>query len=150
MDKLSTGAGQFYRCMALYGFLLASGDRWVRMEKVAHSLPCYYPEAKDGPEFHDTNGRVLLTNDIRTINQSKSFAKIIITGRKGIKLATENEAERYINRLYAAIFRKLKRARAIERKIRLNGQTTLDGDYIKAFLEEESYEQGYSFGPTCC
>lgn len=141
MDKkLSTGALKLDRCMALYGYLLARGDQWVQMEDVAIALS-YYPDprtlSEDGPEFHDTNGRLLLTNDIRAINQSRSFSKIIISGKKGIKLATEKEAERYINNLYAAIFRRLKRARIIERKICLNGQTTMDGDYIKSFIEEE-------------
>lgn len=142
MDKkLSTGALKLDRCMALYGYLLARGDKWVQMEDAAIALSSYYLDPRmlteDGHEFHDTNGRLLLTNDIRAINQSRSFSKIIITGRKGIKLATEKEAERYINNLYAAIFRRLKRARVIERKICLDGQTTMDGDFIKSFIEEE-------------
>ena len=72
MDKkLSTGALKLDRCMALYGYLLARGDKWVQMEDAAIALSSYYLDPRmlteDGPEFHDTNGRLLLTNDIRII-----------------------------------------------------------------------------------
>lgn len=142
MDKtMSTGAFTAERCRILYEYLLRKGDQWTEMIEAAEDLCGYYPYVNwlvgvDGGEFHDSNARMMITNDIRLINQSGKFEKIIISGKKGIKIANEKEAEKYIRNMYAAIFRRLKRARTIERKAAANGQTTLDHETIKAFLEE--------------
>ena len=141
MDKaMSTEAFAAERCRILYEYLLRKGDQWTEMKNAAEDLCGYYPYVTwlvglDGEVFHDSNARMMITNDIRFINQSGRFEKIIISGKKGIKIANEEEAGKYIRNLYAAVFRKLKRVRTIEKKALADGQTTFDHEIIKAFLE---------------
>lgn len=129
------------RIEALYEFLIEQGDTWTETMDVYNSLREFYGDEEqtewfDSEMFHNTAERMRMTNDIRYINKSPHFQKIIICGKQGIKIANEKEAERYIRNMYSAIFRKLKRARAIEKKAKLDCQITLDHQTIKAFLEE--------------
>ena len=129
------------RLNALYEFLIEQGDQWTETLDVYNNLCEFYGGEEQemylsSDEFHNTAERILITNDIRYINESVHFQKIIISGKKGVKIANEKEAERYIRNMYSAVFRRLKRVRAIEKKASRNGQITLDYLTIKSFLEE--------------
>lgn len=124
---------------ALYEFLCEQGDQWTEAVDIYYNLHEFYggedPFGVKPEEFHDTWQRIQITDDIRYINESTCFHKIIICGKKGIKIANEEEAARYIKNMYAAIFRRLKRARAIEKKAAADGQVTLEKEVIRAFIE---------------
>lgn len=129
------------RISALYEFLIEQGDQWTETMDAYNSLREFYGDEEqtewvDSEMFHNTAERMRMTNDIRYINNSPHFQKIIICGKKGIKIANEEEAERYIKNLYYAVFRRFKRVRTIERKARLDSQITLNNQTIEAFLEE--------------
>lgn len=129
------------RCRVLYEYLISKGDTWTETCKVAWDLEEHYPYLQwavgvDSPDFHDSNARMMITNDIRLINESRNFEKIIISGKKGIKIANQEEAERYIANQYRAIFRRFKRIRVLARKAEANGQIDINNDTVNAFLEE--------------
>ena len=125
------------RHRALYEYLLAKGDTWTPQVVVAREL---FAEFGNGEcclaenEYHDTHERHVLSQTISDINFSSEFDKIIISSSKGIKLANEEEHHRYVANQYRSILRKLKRAYIMEKKGNANGQISIDGRTIKAFL----------------
>lgn len=121
----------------LYDLLKAQGDTWTKQRELAELLPDLYPIAAGN--FHDSGARLLMTRDIREINKSDVIQKIIISSKKGVKLANEEEAQRYIAGKYSAVFGGLDRVRRLERKAGLDGQTRLifgrERDIISAFID---------------
>jgi hypothetical protein len=122
----------------LYEFLLEQGDKYTSQAEIARELfrefgngECFI-EPKD---YHNTSERIDLLRCKQSINDSADFEKIIISNSKGMKIATEEEAERYLANQYNALFRKLKRIRTMERKCNLHNQMDFDGHTVKAFLE---------------
>lgn len=142
MDKtMNTGAMAAERCRILYEYLIRKGDQWTETIDAAEDLCGYYPYTiwllgLESTDFHDSNVRMMITNDIRLINESGDFEKIIISGKRGIKIANEEEAERYIGNQYRAIFRRFKRLRVLAKKAEANGQININNETVKAFLEE--------------
>ena len=127
------------RHRALYEYLLDKGDTWTSQAEVARDLYryfgngecCLFPEV-----YHDTWERHILTNTIAEINEAFDYEKIIISSGKGIKLANEEEFERYIKSLYSSVLKKLKRIRIMEKKGNANGQIDFNGDEVEAFLNK--------------
>lgn len=125
------------RQRALYEYLLDKGDTWTPQVEVARDLFKYFGNGEcclEPDDYHDTLERHFLTRTIAEMNESFEFEKIIISSSKGIKLANEEEFERYIKNHYRAIFKKLKRVRIMEKKGNANGQIDFNGDTIEAFL----------------
>ena len=123
---------------ALYKYLESKGDVWSPQVEVARDLyehfgngECYFVPA----EYHDSNERKILSRVISEINLSNEFSKIIISGKKGIKLANEEEHKRYVIGQYRSALRKLKRVCIMEKKGNLNNQIGIDGRAISAFIE---------------
>ena len=126
---------------ALYKYLVSRNDEWTSQSEVARSNElykyygngecCLMPE-----EYHDTAERKLMSLDCAEINLNPDFEKIIISSGKGIKIANEAEAERYLRNQYTALFRKLKRIRTMERKCNLHNQMDFGGHTVEAFLEK--------------
>lgn len=127
------------RQFALYNYLKEQGDKWTFQEEIARNLVEWY-YFKSGENFHNSNARLLMTKDIRAINDDPVIQKIIISSPRGIKLANETEFNAYIKGQYKSVFSKLKRIRQKERKASLDGQTRLvfksERDCIEAFLKE--------------
>ena len=129
------------RQKALYNFLLEVGDKYTYQEDIAKEFimndisdywsPHYY-------EYHSCSGRIILTDDIRAINENPDFEKIIISNGNGVKIATEEDYDKMIHSLYKAVFAKLKRISTIEKKAKRNGQITMDRKEIIAFLENDN------------
>ena len=125
------------RQWALYAYLKERGDQWSKQEDIAKDLFEWYPFA-DG-YFHDSKARLQMTMDIRAINDNATIQKIIISSSNGIKLANEEEFNRYIRSEYKSVFKKLMRIRTKERKGKLDGQTQFNFsgfEQIEAFLRE--------------
>ena len=120
---------------ALYRFLLSRGDVWSSMD-MATSFVRQYP-AYFGENYHNSNARRLLTSDIQEINGSREYNCIIISGTRGIKLATEEEYENFVNSELSEIFSKLRRVRKIIRKGKRNLQLDMEGRIATAFLEKD-------------
>ena len=125
----------------LYEFLMEQGDKYTPQSEIAREL---YSEFGNGEccleprEYHNTSERLDLLRCKQSINDSAEFEKIIISNSKGMKIATEEEAERYLANQYKALFRKLRRLRTMERKCNLHNQITVDGHTVESFLEEIS------------
>jgi len=116
----------------LYQFLLDRGDKWTSMEQTTDSIqlyPAYFTN-----RYHNSAARRLLTSDIKMINASDAYDKIIISGSRGIKLANEAEFEHFIRCEYAEVFRKLRQVRKIAKKAALNRQQDIEGEVKEVFL----------------
>jgi len=122
----------------LYNFLLERGDNWTSMEQATDSCKLY-PTFYTGT-YHNSWTRRLLTEDIERINASAKFEKVIISGSRGIKIATEEEFSRFIGSELGEIFGKLKRVRRLAKKGSRNMQIDFEGQVRKAFLEESDGE----------
>lgn len=132
------------RQRALYEYLLDKGDTWTSQAEVARDLYKYFGNGEcclEPESYHDTLERHYLTRTIAEMNESFEFEKIIISSGKGIKLANEDEFERYIKNLYRSVFKKLRRVRIMEKKGNANGQIDFNGDEVEAFLN--NFEKTY-------
>lgn len=111
---------------------------YVSQTQIGRELLTDYDDL-DCNDYHNSYARQLLTKDIRAINNDTTAEKIIISSRNGIKLATKEEAIKFIENQYKAVFRKLKRIRKLEKKANLNGQFKIiadeNGDFVSAFIE---------------
>ena len=116
----------------LYFFLQKRGNRWTRMEQVTDSIKLY-PAFFTG-NYHNSRTRRLLTRDIETINSSDHYSKIIVSGSRGIKLASSQEFERFARSELSEVFKKLRRVRKIISKGNHDQQTTLEGEIVDAFM----------------
>lgn len=120
------------RRQTLYRFLLSRGDKWTSMEQTTDSIRLYPAYFKT--TYHNSVARRMLTADIEAINNSDHFDKIIVSGNRGIKLATEPEFERFLSAEFREVFKKLKRLRRIARKGSRDQQINLEGEIAAAFL----------------
>lgn len=113
------------RQIALYEYLERKGDKWTTQQDVAFDLmEDYFFYTSE--IFHDSHARILMTKDIRAINDSAECEKIIISSSKGIKLANEEEFSKYISKQYASVFRRLQRVRTKEKKGKAHYNITFD------------------------
>lgn len=127
------------RQIALYEFLLDKGDTWTPQAEIARELYHNYGNAEcclEPKDYHNTTERGYISDDIRAINISPSFEKIIISSSKGVKIANEEEFDRYIKSQYAATIRKLSRIYKMAKKGNRNGQIDFGGHTVEAFLEK--------------
>lgn len=131
-----TAAENKERQEALYRFLLSRGDHWTPSD-MATSFVIQYP-AYFGDKYHSSNASRLLSSDIQEINGSKDYDKIIVSGNRGIKLATEEEFSKFIGSELNEIFSKLKRVRKIIKKGNRNMQLDMEGRIAEAFLTEKN------------
>lgn len=116
----------------LYEFLQRRGDKWTRMEQVTDSIKAY--PAFFSSNYHNSQARRMLTHDIEAVNGSARFRKVIISGNRGIKLASSQEFERFARSELSEVFKKLRRVRKIISKGNHDQQTTLEGEIVDAFM----------------
>ena len=90
-----------------------------------------YPQPRDYGHIHDSLARRRLSADIQAINDSAEWNGIIINGQRGYKLATKEEAERYLLSEVVEAARKMKRYHAMCRKCGLDGQINFDGETVR-------------------
>ena len=89
-----------------------------------------YPAPKDYAHLHDSQARRMLSADVQALNESDDFSGIIIHGQQGYKLATKEEAERYLASEVVEAAKKMKRYHAMCRKCGLDGQINIDGETV--------------------
>lgn len=130
------------RQKALYEYLISKGNKYTYQETIACDLSIKgiiddYMMGYGIEDYHNSTGRKIMGADIREINSSPHFEKIIISNGNGVKIATEEDYDKMILSLYKSVFSKLKRIRQIEKKAKLNGQISIDKKEIIAFLEND-------------
>ncbi len=118
---------------ALYCFL-SEKETWVSMREAAASVGLYPPFFT--AVYHNSAARRILTADIEAVNSSDKYEKTIISGSRGIKLATEEEFDSFIAAELAEIFKKLKRIRKLMKKGGKNKQIDIEGKIAEAFQEK--------------
>ena len=126
------------RQRALYEYLETAGDNWTSQVQVARDLYEHFGNGEcclEPKEYHNTTERLELSQTISKVNFSPEFEKIIISSSKGIKLANEEEFDRYIKGQYKSAIRKLARVYAMAKKGNRNGQIDFGGHTVEAFLE---------------
>lgn len=136
MDEL-----QLKRQRKLYNFLIRNGNKYIEQRDVADHLYKYYPYNRN-KYFHNCKERMMMTDDIRAINNSSEFEKIIIQGSDGIKIATKKEFNRYMKSQLSTITAMWKRWWVKVNKGKLDKAMKLDIETmsyktISSFLEEE-------------
>ena len=126
------------RQKSLYEYLLSRNGEWTTHAEIARELYQYYGNAEcclEPKDFHDTTERLIILRDCREMNLSNDFEKLIISSPKGIKLATEEEFDRYIANQYRATIRKLARIYKMAKKGNRHGQIDFGGHTVESFLE---------------
>lgn len=126
------------RHIKLYEYLLSRGSEWTTHAEIARELYEHYGNAEcclEPKDFHNTAERLAIAKTCREINLSQDFEKLIISSSKGIKLATEEQFDRYIKLQYKSAIRKLARVYAMAKKGNRNGQIDFGGHTVESFLE---------------
>ena len=128
---------------AIYNLLKANSDKWLTQYEIALELGKAYPELKyegKAKDFHDSKARHLITDAIRDLNESGIIQKIILSGGKGVKIASEEEFDKYIGGMINSAVRRLKRVKQIAEKGNRHNQFRItlgkyERDIIEAFAD---------------
>lgn len=126
------------RQRTLYGYLLSRNGEWTTHAEIARDLYEHYGNAEcclEPKDFHNTAERSWIAADCRYLSTCNEIDKIVISSSKGIKLATEQEFDRYIKSQYSATIRKLARIYKMAKKVNRHGQIDFGGHTVEAFLE---------------
>lgn len=136
MNKIEVKSGLNARQWALYRYLKDKGDEWTTQEQVAREMShIYFDNDKERP-FHDRRVRHQITGDIRAINESDYIHKPILSGAKGVKLANEQEFDKYIGASINSAVNRLKRLKKLALKGDKNNQYRLKlSEYQKEVYE---------------
>ena len=119
----------------LYQMLMHRGDVWISLMEFYELMRCY-PDWDGRGEFRNCAARRQISADIQAINADERYEKIIIHGNRGVKLATEEEARRYLGNQLGEALRHLNRVRAMQKKAGADGQMTVFGNEIISFIEK--------------
>lgn len=122
--------GDEMRRRELYEMLLQIGTEITVEQERLVDLLGFYPPRRDGQSFSDSTAHRMITSDIQAINGDPRYEKVILSaaGKKGLKLATKDEAMAYITKQQNACFRKLKRLAMLSDKVMKHGQINTDGE----------------------
>ena len=127
------------RQFALYNLLKNNPDRRFQLCEIPAELPDFYPMT-GATYFHNTGTRRMITKDIQAINDSDVIQKVIVKNSFGIKLASREEFEQYINAEIAELSRRWKRTWKKARKAGLDGQMKMtfgrERDTVQAFTDD--------------
>ena len=127
------------RQKALYDYLVSRGNEWTTQADIARELYEYYGNGEcclAPKEFHDTTERIYLLRDLQAIKTDPDFEKLVISSSNGVKIATEEEFDRYIKNEWACALRKLSRIYRMAKKGNRHNQIGIDGNAVEAFLEK--------------
>lgn len=110
------------RQSALFSVLKSHQDEYLTQYQISQMLPHLYFFTGEQKDFHDSKARHRIMIDIRKINDDPDVPAVVVSNANGVKIASEAEARESMRAEYAAIFRRLRRAYAKERKITRDGQ----------------------------
>ena len=120
----------------LYEFL-KQHNHWVTQKEIALTMPDVFPcTIEDMQDFHNSAVRHAITNSIRRLNDSGYIHKIILSGARGIKIATEEEFDLYIASNINAALKRLQRLKKLATKADRDGQYQIQfGEYQKEIVD---------------
>ena len=124
----------------LYKFLLdkSATNEYISKEAICTALEELYPRNEEKTNEHSSAAFAMIRRDIRAINGSDAY-KIVASNKKGYKIATEKEAQEYVDRRFKRDLSSLKINWNLKNKLARNGQVQIKGDdlykEIKTFIE---------------
>lgn len=122
------------RQKSLYEYLLnksTTTSEFITKEDICKDLSELYPRHEEKTIEHNSSVFHWIRNDVARINDEPAGEYMIIaSNRTGYKIATKEEAARYIQRRFKSHFKALKRTWALEKKAGLDGQVKL-GEEVK-------------------
>lgn len=125
------------RQKTLYKWLLfgaeASPHRYWSKETICTSLSDYYARHQENTSEHNSVVFCQLRKDVRAINFS-GVEKIIVSNHEGYKIATQEEAERYVKRRLKSSLVSLKLYWNIKRKMNQNGQLDMTLHEVESYV----------------
>lgn len=126
------------RQLELYAFLLRVSKyypgRYLSKEVIVKVLNRYYPRYLEHSSEHNSRAFSMLRKDVRTINFS-DVEKIIVSSKKGYKIATKEEAIKYVKRKLASNLKGLKLYWNIKHKIDHDGQFDINLHEVSTFID---------------
>ena len=127
------------RQIELYEFLIRSAehypDKYLSKEVIVKLLNKHYPRHLEHSSEHNSRAFNLLRRDVRAINFS-DVEKIIVSSRKGYKIATKEEAIKYVKRKLATNLKGLKLYWNIKHKIDHDGQVDITMHEVSSFIDD--------------
>lgn len=142
MENIEIKHGLNSRQFALYRHLKDKGDTWTTQEQLARELKDFYFDNDLDKPFHDRRVRMLMTVDIRAINESEYIHKPILSTARGVKLANEAEFDKFIASNINSAVRRLKRLKKLASKANLNGQYRIKMSQYQKEIYESFIEDG--------
>lgn len=124
----------------LYKFLLeqSATNEYISKEEICTSLKELYPRNEEKTNEHSSSAFALIRKDIRAINGSDAY-KIVVSSKKGYKIADKKEAMDFVNRRFKRDLKSLKVNWNLRNKLERNGQVHVVGDdmyhEIKTFMD---------------
>lgn len=125
------------RQMMLYYYLEHKSEmgKWTKRRVILNDLFDIY--GRPGKDLYNSRPAINLTKDVRIINESGVFDKLIISNsQKGLKIGTEEETKQTLERELIQILSKFKRYHNKVHKIGLQGQIDIEGKVRNVFMEE--------------
>ena len=125
----------------LYELLKENTHRWITQLEIQQTMKLEYPDYDGQKNFHDSNARYDISEDIRKINQSDVIQKIVLSSSQGIKIASAEEYRVWSQNKWASLKQQLARLAWKDHKARLDGQMKLvfgesmERDYYEAFVK---------------
>lgn len=130
------------RQIELLKYLESNTDRYVSKKQICKDLPYAYPRHLENHNNEGNKSKAFshISSDVRFINDS-DYEKIIIFKKNcGYKLASESDANDYLQRRFKRDLKALKLDQKLAKKISRNHQLYLsenDIKEIKTFIGED-------------
>lgn len=120
------------RQQKLYQFLLdkSSTNQYISKEEICYNLPKFYPRFEEKSNEHNSRSFALIRRDVRAINRS-DVEKIVVSSKKGYKIANKEEAIEFINKRFRRDLSSLKTNWNLKRKVGLNNQIKMEKEMLK-------------------
>lgn len=120
------------RQQKLYQFLLdkSSTNQYISKEEICYNLPKFYPRFEEKSTEHNSRAYSKIRDDVRAINRS-DVEKIIVSSKKGYKIANKEEAIEFINKRFRRDLSSLKTNWNLKRKVGLNNQVKMEKEMLK-------------------
>lgn len=107
---------------------------YVTKKQICKDLPYAYPRHLENHNNEGNKSRAFsnISADIRALNNS-DLEQIIVSTKKGYKIATEKEAKEYLSRRFKRDLKSLKLNYKLNQKIKLDNQLYISDDEIRVF-----------------
>lgn len=112
-----------------------TSQKWVAKEEICELLSTYYPRHIENNSEHNSSAYAKIRIDVREINKSDEVEKVIVSNKKGYKIATKEEAAKYIEKRFRRDLKALKLDWHLKKKCNLDGQLNIDLHEVKAYVE---------------